>query len=134
MNQRFNFHKYMVYAYEEDFRKLVSISWFLWLFVVISLKLNVAGWNIYIWISFVPLILLLVIGTKLEQVITELAIDLSQRHTVVMGSSYNAEAMKRHDYRPSNRVTDGRIREEPDTEALIRWLINKFPELQNKQN
>ncbi|KNA12563.1 hypothetical protein SOVF_124820 [Spinacia oleracea] len=70
-NQRFNFHKYMV--------------WFLWIFVVISLTLNVASWNIYLWISIIPLILLLVVGTKLEQVITELAVYVAQRHTVIVG-------------------------------------------------
>ncbi|XP_019107994.2 MLO-like protein 1 [Beta vulgaris subsp. vulgaris] len=85
-NQKFNFHKYMVYAYEADFEEVVSTSWFLWIFVVISLTLNVAGWNIYFWLSFFPLILLLVVGTKLEQVITELAIYVAQRHSVLVGS------------------------------------------------
>ncbi|KAH9619466.1 hypothetical protein KSS87_023108 [Heliosperma pusillum] len=55
-NQRFNFHRYMVHAYEADFKKVVSISWFLWLFAVISLALNVAGWNIYFWLSSIPLV------------------------------------------------------------------------------
>uniref|UniRef100_A0A803KTM4 MLO-like protein n=1 Tax=Chenopodium quinoa TaxID=63459 RepID=A0A803KTM4_CHEQI len=41
-NLRFDFHKYIVYAYEAEFNKIVSISWFMWLFVVISLTLNVA--------------------------------------------------------------------------------------------
>ncbi|XP_021747495.1 MLO-like protein 1 isoform X2 [Chenopodium quinoa] len=84
-NLRFNFHKYIVYAYEADFNKIVSISWFMWLFVVISLTLNVSGWNIYFAIAFIPFILLLVVGTKLEQVITELAIYIAQRNTVVFG-------------------------------------------------
>ncbi|XP_021747609.1 MLO-like protein 15 [Chenopodium quinoa] len=84
-DQRFNFQKYLVYAYEHDFQKVVSINWFLWIFVVISFTLNVAGWNIYFWISFVPLVVLLIVETKLEQVITELAIYVAQRHTVIVG-------------------------------------------------
>ncbi|XP_021752679.1 MLO-like protein 1 isoform X1 [Chenopodium quinoa] len=84
-NLRFDFHKYIVYAYEAEFNKIVSISWFMWLFVVISLTLNVAGWNIYLAIACIPFILLLVVGTKLEQVITDLAIHIAQRHTVVIG-------------------------------------------------
>uniref|UniRef100_A0A803MT18 MLO-like protein n=2 Tax=Chenopodium quinoa TaxID=63459 RepID=A0A803MT18_CHEQI len=84
-NQTFNFHKYMVYAYEADFQKVVSISWFLWILVVSSLTFNVASWNIYLWLSFIPLILLLLVGTKLEQVITELAIYVAQRHSVLVG-------------------------------------------------
>lgn len=84
-NQRFNFHRYIVYAYEGDFEEVVSISWFLWLLVIVSLSLNVAGWHIYMWISTVALILLLVVGTKLQQVITELATYVAQRHTVIVG-------------------------------------------------
>lgn len=82
---RFHFHKYLVYAYEADFKKVVSISWFLWLLAVMSLSFNVAGWHIYTWISIVPLLLLLIVGTKLEQVITDLAIYVAQRHTVIVG-------------------------------------------------
>uniref|UniRef100_A0A7C9FFW7 MLO-like protein n=1 Tax=Opuntia streptacantha TaxID=393608 RepID=A0A7C9FFW7_OPUST len=84
-NQRFNFHRYIVYAYEGDFEEVVSISWFLWLLVVISLSLNVAGWHIYMWMLTTALILLLVVGTKLQQVITELATHVAQRHTVIVG-------------------------------------------------
>ncbi|XP_074302706.1 MLO-like protein 15 [Silene latifolia] len=84
-NQRFNFHNYVVYAYEADFKKVVSIRWFLWIFAVVSLSLNVAGWNIYFWFSFIPLFLSLVVGTKLEKVITDLATYVAQRHTVIVG-------------------------------------------------
>ncbi|KAG1326768.1 putative MLO-like protein 13 [Cocos nucifera] len=37
----FNFHKYMMRALEDDFKRVVGISWYLWLFVVIFLLLNV---------------------------------------------------------------------------------------------
>ncbi|KAK2632346.1 hypothetical protein EUGRSUZ_L01672 [Eucalyptus grandis] len=54
-NPKFNFHKYMIRALEADFKKVVGISWYLWLFVVVFLQLNVAGWHAYFWISFIPL-------------------------------------------------------------------------------
>ncbi|XP_008798739.2 MLO-like protein 13 [Phoenix dactylifera] len=69
----FDFHKYMMRALEDDFRRVVGISWYLWLFVVIFLLLNVHGWHTYFWLSFLPLILLLVVGAKLEHIITRLA-------------------------------------------------------------
>ncbi|KAE8007845.1 hypothetical protein FH972_004408 [Carpinus fangiana] len=72
-NPGFNFHKYMMRTLEVDFKKVVSISWYLWLFVVVFLLLNVAGWNSYFWLSFLPLILLIFVGAKLENVITRLA-------------------------------------------------------------
>ncbi|XP_039158817.1 MLO-like protein 1 [Eucalyptus grandis] len=84
-NPKFNFHKYMIRALEADFKKVVGISWYLWLFVVIFLLLNVAGWHAYFWISFIPLTLLLAVGTKLEHVITQLAQDVAQRHIAIAG-------------------------------------------------
>ncbi|KAK4605543.1 hypothetical protein RGQ29_013555 [Quercus rubra] len=72
-NQEFDFHKYMVRTLEVDFKKVVGISWYLWLFVVVFLLLNVAGWHSYFWLSFLPVILLLLVGAKLEHIITRLA-------------------------------------------------------------
>ncbi|XP_051118253.1 MLO-like protein 1 [Andrographis paniculata] len=84
-NPNFNFYKYMIRAFEKDFKKVVGISWYLWIFVVIFLLLNVYGWHAYFWISFVPLTLLLAVGTKLEHVITQLAREVAEKHTVVPG-------------------------------------------------
>ncbi|KAK7286710.1 hypothetical protein RJT34_21908 [Clitoria ternatea] len=55
-NPRFNFHKYMIRALEDDFKKVVGISWYLWFFVIIFMLLNVHGWHAYFWISFIPVI------------------------------------------------------------------------------
>ncbi|GLT41632.1 hypothetical protein SLA2020_156790 [Shorea laevis] len=35
-----------------------------------------AGWHTYFWLSFLPLILLLLVGTKLEHIITRLAQEI----------------------------------------------------------
>ncbi|KAM5548344.1 MLO-like protein 1 [Rosa sericea] len=84
-NPNFNFHKYMVRALEADFKKVVGISWYLWIFVVIFLLLNVAGWHAYFWIAFVPFFLLLAVGTKLEHVIIQLAHDVAEKHIAIEG-------------------------------------------------
>ncbi|KAI5015664.1 hypothetical protein ZWY2020_057054 [Hordeum vulgare] len=55
-NPKFGFRRYMVRAVEADFKKVVGIRWYLWIFVVIFMLLNVNGWHTYFWISFVPLI------------------------------------------------------------------------------
>ncbi|XP_077227675.1 MLO-like protein 1 isoform X3 [Tasmannia lanceolata] len=85
-NPRFNFHKYMVRALEADFKKVVGISWQLWIFVIIFLFLNVDGRRIYFWIAFIPLILLLAVGAKLEHVIIQLAYEVRKKHTAVEGN------------------------------------------------
>uniref|UniRef100_M1B2N1 MLO-like protein n=1 Tax=Solanum tuberosum TaxID=4113 RepID=M1B2N1_SOLTU len=84
-NPKFNFHKYMTRVLEADFKKVVGISWYLWVFVVLFLLLNVHGWHAYFWIAFVPFGLLLAVGTKLEHVITQLAGEVAAKHIAVEG-------------------------------------------------
>lgn len=71
-NPDFNFHNYITGTLEVDFRKVVGISWYLWLFVVLFLLLNLEGWHTYFWLAFLPLIILLLVGAKLEHIITRL--------------------------------------------------------------
>ncbi|KAG9135107.1 hypothetical protein Leryth_011603 [Lithospermum erythrorhizon] len=71
----FDFHRYMLRTLEYDFKKVVGISWYLWLFVVFFLLMNVKGWHTYFWISFLPLVMLVLVGAKLEHIITVLAKD-----------------------------------------------------------
>ncbi|XP_041000108.1 MLO-like protein 1 isoform X2 [Juglans microcarpa x Juglans regia] len=84
-NPKFNFHKYMMRALEDDFKQVVGISWYLWVFVVIFLLMNINGWHTYFWIAFIPFILLLAVGTKLEHVITQLAQEVAEKHVAIEG-------------------------------------------------
>lgn len=84
-NPKFDFHKYMVRALEADFKKVVGISWYLWVFVIVFLLLNVNGWHTYFWIAFAPLVLLLALGTKLEHVISQLAHDVAEKQSAIQG-------------------------------------------------
>lgn len=84
-NPKFNFHKYMIRALEDDFKIVVGISWYLWLFVVLFLLLNINGWHTYFWIAFIPFILLLAVGTKLEHVIIQLAHEVAEKHVAIEG-------------------------------------------------
>ncbi|KAI3676110.1 hypothetical protein L1987_85709 [Smallanthus sonchifolius] len=78
-NPNFNFYKYMLRTLEHDFKKIVGISWYLWLFVVIFLLLNISGWYTYFWLSFLPVTLLLLVGAHLEHIITRLARDVVEK-------------------------------------------------------
>lgn len=77
-NPKFDFHNYMMRTLEVDFKKVVGISWYLWLFVVFFLLLDVEGWHTYFWLAFLPLILLLLVGAKLEHIITRLAQEVDE--------------------------------------------------------
>ncbi|XP_042467818.1 MLO-like protein 1 [Zingiber officinale] len=79
-NPGFDFYKYMIRVLEADYKQVVGISGYLWIFAVIFLLVGVEAWHVYFWISFVPLILLLAVGTKLEHVIAELVSQVAEGH------------------------------------------------------
>ncbi|GFZ10550.1 seven transmembrane MLO family protein [Actinidia rufa] len=85
-NSKFDFHKYIKRSMEDDFKVVVGISIQLWIFAVILLLLNVYSWYTLAWISLVPLVILLLVGTKLEIVIMEMAHQIQERTTVVRGA------------------------------------------------
>nr|XP_025880424.1 MLO-like protein 13 isoform X2 [Oryza sativa Japonica Group] len=53
---KFNFYDYMIKALEKDYKRVVGIKWYLWIFVMIFLLLNITGWHSYFWISLIPLV------------------------------------------------------------------------------
>ncbi|KAM1149030.1 hypothetical protein ACFX13_030315 [Malus domestica] len=85
-NNAFDFQKYIQRSLEDDFRAVVGISPFMWFIVVIFILLDVHGWQVYLWVSFVPLIIVLVLGTKLEVVVANMAHQLHDQHNVIQGA------------------------------------------------
>lgn len=85
-NSKFDFHKYIKRSLDDDFKRVVGISPSLWAFAVIFLLLNVYGWYAYFWLSFVPLATVLLVGTKLQVIITEMALEIQEKHAVVQGT------------------------------------------------
>ncbi|XP_057865157.1 MLO-like protein 4 isoform X2 [Cryptomeria japonica] len=71
----YDFHSYMVRTMEDEFRDIVGISWPLWGYAIICIFFNLHGLNFYFWISFIPAMLILFVGTKLQHVIAKLALD-----------------------------------------------------------
>ncbi|GLJ17824.1 hypothetical protein SUGI_0311700 [Cryptomeria japonica] len=84
-HSRFDFQKYINRSLEDDFNVIVSISPPLWFFAVLFIFLNGHGWLIYLWLAFVPLILLVIAGTKLQVIITTMALQIQDRNAVVQG-------------------------------------------------
>ncbi|KAF7829462.1 MLO-like protein 9 [Senna tora] len=82
---KFDFQKYIKRSLEDDFKVVVGISPMLWASVVFFLLINVHGWNAMLWVSFLPLGVILAVGTKLQAIITRMALDIQERHAVVQG-------------------------------------------------
>ncbi|KAJ9536568.1 hypothetical protein OSB04_un000267 [Centaurea solstitialis] len=80
-NPKLNFHKYMLGTLHYDFKKIVGVSWYLWLFVIVFLLLNISGGGVE---------LLLLVGAHLEHIITRLARELDENSgDVVKPSDYH---------------------------------------------
>ncbi|KAG0504462.1 hypothetical protein KC19_N030600 [Ceratodon purpureus] len=71
----YDFDAYMIRCMEDEFQKIVGISAILWAFVILFLLFNVNGVYLYFWSSFIPVILVLAIGAKLQYVVATLALE-----------------------------------------------------------
>ncbi|XP_010539025.1 PREDICTED: MLO-like protein 9 [Tarenaya hassleriana] len=82
---KFNFQKYIKRSLEDDFKVVVGISPPLWAFVMLFLLFDVHGWYITAVITMVPPTLTLAIGTKLQAIISDMALEIQERHAVIQG-------------------------------------------------
>ncbi|KAJ7516464.1 hypothetical protein O6H91_22G059100 [Diphasiastrum complanatum] len=57
---------------EDEFQKILGVSFSLWIFVIAFMIFNVDGLHFYFWISFIPLTAM---GMKLQHTIATLALE-----------------------------------------------------------
>lgn len=82
---KFNFQKYIKRSLEDDFKMVVGVSPVLWASFVVFLLINVNGWKAMFWGSLIPVVIILAVGTKLQAILTRMALEISERHAVVQG-------------------------------------------------
>ncbi|CAK7345992.1 unnamed protein product [Dovyalis caffra] len=82
---KFNFQNYIKKTLEDDFKVVVGISPLLWASAILNLLTNVHGWKAQFCVSFLPLFVTLAVGTKLQAIIAQMAIEIKERHAVVQG-------------------------------------------------
>ncbi|KAL3583902.1 hypothetical protein D5086_014963 [Populus alba] len=82
---KFNFQKYIKRSLEDDFKLVVGVSPVLWASFVIFLLLNVYELQALFWASIIPVIIILAVGTKLQAILTMMALEITDRHAVVQG-------------------------------------------------
>ncbi|KAH7663061.1 mlo protein [Dioscorea alata] len=82
---KFNFQNYIKRSLENDFKAVVGVSPIIWFSAVVVLLFNTHGWNSYLWMPFIPLVIILLIGTKLQVIITKMALQIMDRGDVVKG-------------------------------------------------
>ncbi|MQL82609.1 hypothetical protein Taro_015069 [Colocasia esculenta] len=82
----FNFQKYIQRSLENDFKTVLRISPAMWLLVVLFMAINVYRWYSYFWMSFLPLVAVLAVGTKLHHIVAKMALQLDQNTVVISGA------------------------------------------------
>ncbi|URE09798.1 hypothetical protein MUK42_23393 [Musa troglodytarum] len=83
---KFEFRKFLRRSVDRDFAVVVSISFWIWLFAVFFIFFNAYGFYSHYWLPFIPLVILLAIGTKLEVIITTMCLKSSNQAIVVPGT------------------------------------------------
>ncbi|XVE94382.1 hypothetical protein REPUB_Repub02eG0003900 [Reevesia pubescens] len=82
---KFNFQKYIKKSLEDDFKVVVGITPMLWASAVIFLLIDVHGWHAMFFLSMIPLAITLAVGTKLQAIIAQMAIEIVEKHAVIQG-------------------------------------------------
>ncbi|CAK8540136.1 unnamed protein product [Lathyrus sativus] len=82
---KFNFQKYIKRSLEDDFKVVVGVSPVLWASAVVFLLLNIDGWRTPLWAFLIPIIIILAVGTKLQVILARMALEITDRHVVVLG-------------------------------------------------
>ncbi|KDP25722.1 hypothetical protein JCGZ_23943 [Jatropha curcas] len=83
---RFDFQKYINRSLEEDFKVVVGISPVIWFIACLMLLTSTHGWYAYLWLPFIPLVVVLLIGAKLQVIITQMGLRIQDRGDVVKGA------------------------------------------------
>ncbi|URE33002.1 hypothetical protein MUK42_35682, partial [Musa troglodytarum] len=84
---KFDFQKYIERSLEDDFKVIVGISPILWASAVLFLLVNVEGWSFSLFSLMKQSLLqtILAVGTKLQAIITRMALEIKERHAVIQG-------------------------------------------------
>ncbi|GKV29646.1 hypothetical protein SLEP1_g38550 [Rubroshorea leprosula] len=82
----FDFQKYIKRALEKDFNAVVGIGPWVWIFGVVFIFFNAHGFHNYLWLPFIPLVMLLLVGTMLQGIITKMCLDSQDKSQVVRGA------------------------------------------------
>ncbi|KAK1267190.1 MLO-like protein 4 [Acorus gramineus] len=85
----YDFHKYIVRSMEDEFHGIVGISWPLWGYAIFCIFINIHGLNMYFWLSFIPVIITMLVGTKLQHVVAQLALEIVETTDPLVGTQLN---------------------------------------------
>ncbi|KAG7983696.1 hypothetical protein I3843_04G119500 [Carya illinoinensis] len=82
----FNFKKFLSRAFDDDFEQVVGIRFWIWIFSILFIFFSAHVFYNHYWLPFVPLVIVLVVGTKLEVTITKMCVESCKENPVTQGT------------------------------------------------
>ncbi|PIN06043.1 hypothetical protein CDL12_21413 [Handroanthus impetiginosus] len=82
----FDFQKFLKRALEKDFEVVAGMRLWIWIFSILFIFFNAYVFHNYAWLPFIPLVMLVVVGTKLQSIITKMCLDSSDKSHVIRGT------------------------------------------------
>ncbi|PIA29502.1 hypothetical protein AQUCO_05900015v1 [Aquilegia coerulea] len=83
---KFDFQKFIRRALDKDFQVVVGMSLWVWILAIFFIFFQAHGFYNYLWLPFIPLLTLLLVGTKLQVIITKMCLESRDQSTVVRGT------------------------------------------------
>ncbi|KAJ9170897.1 hypothetical protein P3X46_018960 [Hevea brasiliensis] len=82
----FNFQKFLVRAFDDDFKQIVGIRLWIWMLCLLFIFFSAKEFYNYYWLPFIPLLIVLAVGTKLETIITKMCVESCKNNSVIRGT------------------------------------------------
>uniref|UniRef100_A0A2C9URX4 MLO-like protein n=1 Tax=Manihot esculenta TaxID=3983 RepID=A0A2C9URX4_MANES len=82
----FNFQKFLVRAFDDDFQQIVGIRLWIWILSLFFIVFCAKEFYNYYWLPFIPLLLVLAVGTKMEAIITQMCVESCKNMSVIRGT------------------------------------------------
>ncbi|KAL2328158.1 hypothetical protein Fmac_021585 [Flemingia macrophylla] len=86
LGSNFNFKKFLSRTYDEDFEKVMGIRIWIWIFSILFIFFSAHEFYNYYWLPFIPLVVALLAGTKLQVIITKMCVNSCKENPVIIGS------------------------------------------------
>ncbi|XP_050380858.1 MLO-like protein 12 isoform X2 [Argentina anserina] len=82
----FNFLNFLARAFDDDFEQVVGIKFWIWIFSILFIFFNAYVFYNHYWLPFIPLLIVLLVGAKLQVVITKMCAESCKENPVIRGS------------------------------------------------
>ncbi|XP_023533201.1 MLO-like protein 12 [Cucurbita pepo subsp. pepo] len=81
----FNFQKFVHRAFDHDFVQVIQIRFWIWIFSILFIFFSAHEFYNHYWLPFIPLVIVVTVGTKLQVIITTMCVESSRRNPISQG-------------------------------------------------